>query len=229
MLNHIKQFLRSNSFYQRYAQTWVNDCRYAFRNARLWRSDYHRDGALHPAGHTLYFILDPRQRHPGFADRLKVFCCLGHIAQVNGLDFRLVLDDSFPLQRYLEPASADVDWRGTVDQLSHCRSEVRLIAYNGGHHHLPRLKADVAQYHIYNYIGLDILRRTVGEDHWREAWSQSFLRLFRPTAYLERLIARYQPQGEYTAVHIRFVNALDKLEEGYYNALVADAQQRLID
>lgn len=228
MLSHIKQILRSNPFYQRYAQTWVNDCRYWIRNRRLWSSDYSASGAIHPTGHTLYFILDPRQRHPGFADRLKVFCCLGYIAKANGLDFRLILDEAFPLERYLQPASDQYDWRASSAELSHCRSEVKLLAYNGGRNKLPHLKPDVAQYHVLNYIGLDIIRRTQGE-HWREVWRKSYQSLFRPTAYLEELLSRYQPAHPYTAVHIRFVNALDKLEDGFYNALDAEGQQRLID
>ena len=226
MNSRIAQYLRSSSLYQRYAQAWINDMRYALRNLRLYFTEYQNGNAIHPAGKKLFFILDPKQKHPGFADRLKVFCCLHRIAQHSGMEIKLVLDEKFPLERYLEPANND--WRASWTDLSHCRSEVKLTAYNGGKHKLPVICTDKPQTHIYNYIGLDIIRRTEG-NQWRNVWKRHFDQMFKPTEYLQSLLSQYAQNEPYTACHIRFVNALDHLEDGYYNELTADDQQKLID
>lgn len=229
MFEHLQQLLRSNVFYQKHLQSRVNDTRYAVRNWRMFRTLYHNTPSENPSvRHTLFFIIDPHQRHPGFADRLKVFCCIDYIAEQNGYDFKLVLDDDFPLERYLEPN--ETDWRGRHEMLSHSRKDVRLIAYNGGKADIPVLKKDICQYHIYNYIGLDVLRRTQG-DQWRHAWNKQFHHLFRPTEYLNSLLSQYEdyPPKSYVAVHIRFVNALDQIEEGFYNKLDATGQQQLVE
>ena len=114
--------------------------------------------------------------------------------------------------------------------LSHSRKDVRLIAYNGGKAEIPTLSKDICQYHIYNYIGLDVLRRTQGE-RWRETWNKQFHHLFRPTDYLNTLLSQYAeyPLKGYVAVHIRFVNALDQIEEGFYNKLEVTEQKQLIN
>lgn len=229
MFERIKQMLRSNVFYQQHIQSWVNDTRYLIRNNRIFRSEYSDTPSENPAvQHTLFFIIDPTQRHPGFADRLKVFCCVDYIAEQNGYGFKLILEDNFPLEKYLEPN--ETDWRGRPEMLSHSKQDVQLIAYNGGKTEIPVLAKDVCQYHIYNYIGLDVLRRTQG-NQWRQAWHRQFHHLFKPTEYLTQLLSRYsdyKPQ-EYVAIHIRFVNALDQLEEGFYNKLDAAGQKRLVD
>lgn len=228
MFEYIKQLLRSNTFYQQHFQSWVNDARYYVRNQRMYRELYTDTPSEAPSvRQTVFFILDPRQRHPGFADRLKVFCCIDYIAEQSGYAFKLILGDDFPLEKYLAPNEAD--WRGRPEMLSHSRRDVRLVAYNGGKTVLPVLKPDVCQYHIYNYIGLDILRRTQG-DRWRQAWHTQFHHLFRPTDYLDSLLNqfdRYRPK-QYVAIHIRFVNALDQSEDGFYNRLDADGQNLLI-
>ncbi len=226
-INYVKQVLRGNQFYRLYCQQWINDIRYVFRNYRIKKQYYNSYDKLLTKGNLLFFVQDPKQRHPGFADRLKVFCCLGYIAHANGFRLKLVVDENFPISKYLEPVNED--WRASWGDLCFNSKYSKLISYNGGRSKVPYLNKKISQYHVWNYIGLDMLCYKE-KLNWQKIWKNTYDQLFRKTSYLDNILNSFDtfPPRSYVAVHLRFVNALDRLEDGYSNELSVIDQNKLI-
>lgn len=225
MIEYIKYKLRGNSFYKKYCQTRVNDMRYFFKNMRMYFNKYRFKKDKEVEGNTLYFIFDDKQRHPGLADRLKVLACVYYVAKINGFDFKIICDRSLDLPKYLN--ENEVKWVGSEDELSYSLRNSRLIAYNGGGK-VPKLNKKVKQYHIYYYIGLSILRSNNIPDYER-VWSKHYRELFQTKDIIKE---KYHLTGlepnKYIAVHLRFVNSLEHFEDGFYNAITVDEQEKLI-
>ena len=177
-------------------------------------------------GNTLFFIIDPNLTHPGLADRLKVICCCYYIAKINNFNFKIIFEKPFALSDYLIPNK--VNWIASTKDLSFSIKNSRLLAYNGGGK-IPKLSTSIKQYHIYHYIGKNILQcnNVVG---WEKIWFQCFQDLFIPSPHLKNLLSQqgYVPHT-YNAVHLRFVNALENFEGGFYNKVSEDNKNQLIN
>lgn len=223
---HIEHLLRTNTFYKKHLQGRINAMRYWAKDLRVisrhyrWRKDHE------VSGNTVYFIFDPSQKHPGMTDRVKVIVCCYWIAKQNGFDFKVVYDQPHRLSDYY--TQAEVPWIADRSELSYSLQNTRLLSYNGSAA-VPKLDKRVRQYHIWHYIGINLLYT----NHVPEAsmqWAQCFAELFRPAPQLQQAFNHtgLQPR-QYAAVHFRFVNALEHFEDGYYNAMSAEEQQQLID
>lgn len=84
------------------------------------------------------------------------------------------------------------------------------------------------QYHVYCYIGYDI----ISSNHVLDAesvWRNLFLELFKPSQALnECLNCCSLDSSGYVAVHLRFVNALENFEKDQFNSLTEDKRENLI-
>ena len=226
LFERIKCVLRQNYFYKKYCQTRVNDCRYWVRNLKYYAALYSWKLDRKIEGHTVYFIIDPNISHPGLIDRLKAIVGTYYVAKQNGFDFKIIFTHPFLLNDYLDCTGQH--WVASFDDLSYSLKNTRLLAYNGGGK-VPKLNKNVKQYHVYCYIGYDILhenRIENGEQIWREL----FETLFEPSPIVKQALQSYQNlQSEgYVAVHLRFVNALEQFEENQFNFLSLEQQEQLI-
>lgn len=225
LLEKVKYILRRSRFYRKHFQTTVNDLRYYFRNLRYYWQKYSFAKDRIVSGNTLYFIIDPDIKHPGLADRFKAIVGLFYVAQMSGFDFKIIFNHPFHLADYLSVNR--YNWIADESELSYSYRNVRLIAYNGSGK-IPKLRKSVKQYHVYCYIGYDIL----SSNHVLNAesvWRSLYLELFKPSCALRECLSRYRLEAfSYIAVHLRFVNALENFEGDQFNTLTEVGRENLI-
>jgi hypothetical protein len=222
----LRYIIRNSNIYQKYFQTWINNIKYAFKNLRFYFKYYGFKKDKSIAGNTIFFILDPRLRHPGLVDRLKAAVCIYYIAKINGFNFKLIFDSPFHLSDYLE--INQISWEADRSELSFSLHNSRLLAYNGTGK-FPQLNKKIKQYHIYFYNGKNILQCNNIPNH-ENLWRESFNELFKPKLLLVNAIADQKyDENSYIAVHLRFVNALENFEEKEYISLNDNQQKNLID
>lgn len=225
LFEKIKCVLRANPFYKRHCQTHVNNCRYWVRNMKYYRSYFWRkDKEVN--GHTIYFIIDPQITHPGLADRFKAIIGTYYIAKQNNFDFKIIFTYPFTLSDYLGYASQN--WIASFDDLSYSFQNSRIIAYNGGGK-VPILNKSIKQYHVYCYIGYDILETNQIGDY-KAIWGKLYRELFQPTPLLEKALLNYAylKENQFIAIHLRFVNALEHFEGNQFNFLTPEQKEHLI-
>ena len=222
IIEKLKCFLRTNKYYKKYCQTSVNDCRYWCRGIKYYRRQYHWTLDKSVQGNTIYFIIDPNISHPGLADRLKAIVGTYYIAQQNGFDFKIIFKHPFHLEDYLGSTHY-----AELDELSYSLKNSRILAYNGGGK-VPKLDKSIRQYHVYNYIGYDILETNKIGDY-KMLWGELYRQLFQPTELLQKALDSISlTPNSYVAVHLRFVNALEQFEENQFNFLSQDQKEELI-
>ena len=221
----IKYSLRRNRYYRKYFQTSVNDMRYAIRHIHYYKRKYSWPKDRDVIGNTLYFIIDSDIKHPGLVDRLKAIIGLFYVAKQNGFEFKVVFKHPFKLEDYL--IMNHYDWIADESDLSYSLQNTRLIAYNGSGK-IPYLRKNIKQYHVYCYIGYDILSSNNVADS-DTVWCSLFHELFRPSSSLQHNLDYYSCKYvDYVAVHLRFVNALEKFEGDQFNVLSEDKRENLI-
>lgn len=221
IIEKIKNFLRQSTIYTKYFQIKVNDIRYCIRNLKYYRKMYFFRKDIDTDNNVVYFIIDSNIKHPGLADRLKAIVGSYYIAKLNNFDFKIIFDHPFKLNDYLIPNIHN--WVCDKKELSYSLQNTRLIYYDG--ENIPKLRKKIKQYHIYCYIGYDILlRRNI--PNYKELWGNLYRELFKPSLILKNELDKYSFHSDkYIAIHLRFVNALQHLEEGYFNELSSDNQK----
>ncbi|MEG2402743.1 MAG: hypothetical protein RSA66_08280 [Muribaculaceae bacterium] len=220
-----KCYLRRNKFYKKHCQTHVNNLRYFTRSLRYYFREYSYKKDKDVIGNTLYFIIDPRICHPGLADRLKAIVGSYFIAKKNGFEFKIIFEHPFNLNKYLD--QNEIDWVARASDLSYSLKNSRIIPYNGGGK-VPHLSKKVKQYHIYSYIGYDILE-TNNIPNYQHLWGELFRSLFKPTKLLQDSLDLIPlKENEFIAVHIRFVNALEHFEDNEFNIISKEEKEDLI-
>lgn len=226
IVDYIKHTLRGNSFYKQFLQGKVNAIRYSIKDVKEYLRYYSIRKDFEVSGNTVYFVFDPSRNHPGMTDRVKVIVCCYWIAKINGFDFKIIYDQPHRLSDYLSENL--VAWKADRSELSYSLQNSRLLSYNGSLK-VPHLSKHVKQYHIYNYIGINILLYNQVPDAER-IWTDCFNELFMPSPRLaEAFAATGLVPGHYISAHLRFVNALEHFEEGYYNSLSSKEQNTLIE
>lgn len=222
----IKWYLRRNSFYTKHCQTSVNDARYFCRGIKYYYREYSLKLDKKVSGNTVYFIIDPNIHHPGLADRFKAIIGSYYIAKINGFNFKIIFKNPFLLEHYLVP-NISTNWIADFSDLSYSFQNSRIIAYNGGGK-VPKLNKHIKQYHIYSYIGYDILE-TNKIPNYQEIWGTLFRELFKPSPILQEALSQITlTENEYISVHIRFVNALENFEENEFKVLSDEEKNNLI-
>jgi hypothetical protein len=176
---------------------------------------------------TIYYIIHKDLPQTGFADRIKVAVCLYYIAKQNDFQFKMIFDYPFKLSEYF--TENKTKWIGNFSDLDYSIKSSRIISYNSLSGKLPKLSKKIKQYHIYNYDGGDLLITSKIQNHKIIA-HQCFHELFMPTVFLKQLLQEQLfKENEYYAAHFRFVNALQKIENGYDNSLDEKGKQILIN
>lgn len=162
---------------------------------------------------VFYFVIAPRIKHPGLADRMKAIVDCYNIAKMNGYEFRIVFKIPFCLEDYLLPN--EVEWVADYDDLHYSLTgtkffnEMNFIKDDSweGRTKLKKNK----EYHCYSYVG-NRQPKLFPESGYE--WSKLYAELFRPSPRLQAAIdaCSFEKRG-YVAVHLRFVNALENFEE----------------
>ncbi|GHT05552.1 hypothetical protein FACS189440_21720 [Bacteroidia bacterium] len=220
----IKHYLRNNPFYIKHFQIPINNGRYFVRDCSYYFKKYTLKKDKSVQGNTLYFIIDPDRSHPGLVDRFKAIVGCYYIAQQSGFDFKLIFDHPFKLRTYLQPNVCD--WYAEPDSLSYSLQNSKILSYNG--FEIPKLNKKYRQYHVYNYIGYDILRSNKLPD-FNALWGTLYRELFFPE---KRVIQAIESLGivenSYIAIHLRFINALGMIEEGHFNLLSSEEDKEAL-
>lgn len=159
------------------------------------------------------FVIDPKYKHPGLADRLKGIIACYNLAKKNGYNFYILYKHPFCLEKYLLPNQ--INWIKDFDDLNY--SIGNTIFYNETCWHADKPLKKGKEYHCYNYTG-DLLPKVFSDTG--EEWASLFNELFVPNAEIKNRISQTGFNDKsYVAVHFRFVNALENFEGNYYNAL----------
>lgn len=226
MIGRIKYMLRTNDFYIRHFQTRVNNFRFSIKILSYYFHYYKFKKDKSVTGNTIYFIIEQKRQHPGLVDRLKVAVCIYYIAKINGFNFKFIIETPHNLSNYL--GINQINWLAYKNDLSYSLHNSRLLAYNGADK-FPHLNKKIKQYHIYFYNGFDILESN-NIANFRSIWQECFNELFAPTPLLLNFIKEQKYSlNSYIAVHLRFVNALENFEQGYYNSLNDVQKSNLIN
>lgn len=224
--DYIKYTTRHNAFYQKYIMEKVKSFKFFIKNLRYYFKYYNFSKDAIDDQNIVYFIIDPKIPHPGLTDRINSAVCIKYIAEINGFDFKMIFETPFNLKDYF--GEKKVNWIADNNELSFSLRNSRVIGYKGKGK-LPSLKKKIKQYHIYSYNGNNILLENNIPNN-AQIWSRTFNDLFTPTEKVSELIAKQKlPAKSYVAAHLRFVNALEQFEEGFYNTLDEEKAQQLID
>ncbi len=171
---------------------------------------------------TLFFIFEPQRKHAGIADRLKAIISLYNLAKSNGYKFKLYFKTPFALSDYLVPQS---DWEAEMDDLEYSILDTKIINETNWHK-FPKLQAD-KQYHCYCYTGNEIPEVFKNTGY---KWSELFSELFEPSLKIKSACDAYNLNyGSYISIHFRFVNALERFENTFFdNYLESEEERRLL-
>jgi hypothetical protein len=225
MKDYIKYWLRSNPFYRKYLLYQIMHLKFALKHLKYYLKYYKIASDKKLSGNTLYFIIDPQISHPGLTDRLNSAVCISYIAQLNGFQFKMIFEHPFRLSDFV--TSNEIPWVSDRSELSYSIKNSRLLSYVGAGK-IPRLNKRIKQYHVYFYNGTNIMMNNQMPDHLK-IWGDCFNKLFKPGELLKNHLNK-EPlvEKKYIAVHLRFVNALENFEQGFYNKLEAEAADKLI-
>lgn len=168
---------------------------------------------------VLYFVFDPSIEHPGVADRLKAIMALYNIAKKNGYKFKLYYKEPFSLSDYLAPK---IDWMMEWNDLEYSILDTKIINECNWRATKPFKKNK--QYHCYCYAGNDIPWKFNDTGY---KWSDLFNELFVPSDRLENAYQQLDIEGlKYISVQLRFVNALEKFENSFFNNHLDTEEER---
>ena len=155
------------------------------------------------------FFLQKMNLYPGIADIIKAIVGSYYISKINGTSFKIVFKYPFILSDYLAPNQ--INWEIQNNEIDYSMLHTSLINYKGVGHKIIYPKSS-NQYHIYNFMGLNILQRNNVQD-WEKKWHELFWELFKPTSLIKDSLDNIPfKEGDFIAVHIRFVNALEITE-----------------
>jgi len=149
----------------------------------------------------------------GLADRFRCIISAYAVARAHGLPFYIYHDKGFELTRYLEPA--EVDWRIARSDIRRGLNNVTLLWFIDK---WPILKRTRKEYHWYWSMNLFELGVIPEEIRKTCSYSSLFWSLFKMSPHLETILAAAMNQlgmkeNEYVAVHIRFLNFFEAVEE----------------
>lgn len=168
----------------------------------------------------LFFLFDPKAEHPGLADRLKAVISLYNVAKRDGYKFKFYFKDPFALSDYLAPK---IDWEMKWSDLEYSWMDTKIINECNWRGIKP-LKPN-KQYHCYCYAGNGIPWKFEDTGY---KWSDLFCELFKPST---KLLDAYNSLGmdgtSYVSVHLRFVNALEKFENSFFDNHIDSQEGRL--
>lgn len=173
-------------------------------------------------------LIDGRNFHGGFADRMKgIVSCFAFCLQ-RQIPFRIHYTFPFALTDFLIPNS--YDWTLQKDEpIAKHITDVTYLNLVGSDsiQRLTRLKKRKTQVHC--YANRDVLEALNTHYNARHTWGDLFRQLFRPAPVLERELSEKRsllPSG-YIGVAFRFQNLLGDFEE-YKVAALPEAEQQVL-
>lgn len=192
------------------------DVKFVLINTRYWRKFRFVKAKKR---NVLYFVFRPEQHHSGLADRLKAVVSLYNHAKSNGYRFKFYFETPFVLTDFLKPKT---DWPLQLEDLEYSMCDTKIINETNWHK-LPKLIPN-KQYHCYNYAGNDIPWK-FEDTGW--LWTDLFHELFEPSEVLQEAFdAQKLPNTPYVSVQLRFVNALERFENTFFDNYIEDPVQR---
>lgn len=172
-------------------------------------------------------IYDTQAKNGGLADRLRGILSVYHVCRKRGLEFRILFDHPFVLERYLIPNK--VQWQITRNELDYNLESTDLcfISTRTGREYEMRkqhrwfrkeFKKRFNEFHV----------RTNAAFSYRYDYSRLFHELFLPSPLLESLIAEQkQILGEsYISISFRFLDLLDDFNETFGRGTLKSKEKR---
>ena len=161
-------------------------------------------------GSRMVIFMTEGTEFTGLADRIRCVISAYAVAKEYNLPFFVYHDKGFELTKYLEPA--DIDWRIEKADIRRGLNNVSLLWFKDS---WPRLSPTRKEYHWYwslNLFELGVVPAHIG------TFSSLFWQLFKMSPRLESLVGdalqhlQLEENG-YIAVHIRFLNFFEAVEE----------------
>ena len=206
---------------------WLIDCCYRepLMKVRVIKENglsFYKQGNDHP----YIFMVDGRIPHGGMFDRLKGLITIFAVSKALGKDFRINWYYPFTLNKYLEPNH--YNW--IIDELE---MNFGLLSYNNviayGEFSNPKRLMKKRKKETHFYYGYNSLDKVNAHFRTNYQWGELYRELFRPTAYLQHYLDKYQAEigSGYIAIHTRFMNLLgDKTETAINPELGSDHQKK---
>ena len=166
-----------------------------------------------------YCVFEPYKKHAGIADRIKTIVIQYNIAKANGYLFKLYWETPFRLSEYFKPR---YDWEMDLDELEYSLFDTKIVSEVVWRKR-TMLKPN-KQYHCYRYSGgnLDVV---MSDTNYR--WFDLFNELFQPSEKLDYAYKQLKISPKtYVSIHIRFVNALEKFENTYFDNYLDNQEDR---
>lgn len=199
------------------------------REVRMIRKFYMNKPKRQEVANRYIFMVDGKIPHGGMFDRLKGIITIYALAKTTGKDFRICFNYPFRLSKYLQPK--EYDWEIEDKDICYSYPYSRPIIAYGEIKNTRRLlierKGEIHFY--YGYNSLDDVNRKYGTNY---DWGSLYRELFMPSPYLQQYIDKYQKEinGQYVAIHTRFLNLLgDKVETDINPELGETEKRELID
>ena len=199
------------------------------REPRMTRKFYNNKSKGVKVSNRYIFMVDGKIPHGGMFDRLKGIITIYALAKATGKDFRICFNYPFRLNKYLQPKN--YNWEIEDKDICYSFPDSRPIIAYGEIKNTKRLirdrKGEIHFYYGYNSLA-DINRR-YGTNY---DWGSLYRELFMPTPYLQQYIDKYQKEinGQYVAIHTRFLNLLgDKVETDINPELGETEKRDLLD
>ena len=169
---------------------------------------------------VLYFVFEPNKKHPGIADRIKAILSCYDLAKSNGYNFKLYFETPFRLSEYLKQKN---NWEiKSLTDLEYSVYDTKII--NEYYREKPVILKKNKQYHCYNYSGhhMPYTFPTTGYK-----FHDLFYELFD---FSDKIKNEYKclgiREGEYVSCHLRFVNALEKFENTFFENHLSKKEDR---
>ena len=149
----------------------------------------------------------------GIADRLRCMVSAYVMAKENGRDFYIFHNKDFELDKYLMPANED--WRIEEEEIRRGLNNVSFLWFLKS---WPVLNPKCKEYHFYwgDLLARDLILPPAIQGKY--TFSSAFWSLFKLTPCLEGMLngamhAAGLIENEYIAVHLRFLNFFEAVEE----------------
>lgn len=202
------------------------DCWHAEMKRLICNQVYTNQGNCKPDSSRLIVYMTEGTEYAGLADRLRTFISAAIIATENNRRLCIYHDKGFALEQYLEPNEAD--WRIKPEEICRDASQVECLWFSRT---LPKQLHPQKECHAYalDNILLELPRQMQG----KYTYAEVFHKLFRPTAYLSSMVTQaMQACGiadkAYVAVHLRFLNFFEPVEEHMTQATGTPEQQKQV-
>lgn len=228
--HEVKRVVKSEFNYR-----FFREFRYNRVVRRHLRQYYTADASrAHNTRKMVVSMFDGRRKHGGLGDRLRGIVCIYAYCKEHGLDFRIRFVSPFRLEEFLEPGR--YDWRVGDDELSYHPADACAVYMDTG-----RGKISARELQFQRRITDRFLSRPYRQIHVysnlcfeEERFSELYHELFRPAAWLQRLVDGYVAElGQgYISVSTRFLELLGDFNEHRdrpAEGLPAEEQEELIE